>query len=121
MKTPVQKALDKEVRAAKKLMAREAFFRALVANGLPLPGWEVRFHDERGWRLDYAWEAERVALEVDGGLYVNGGHNRGAYMEEMHQKFNEAATLGWRVLRTVPKKLTNSDTLDVIRRALKAA
>ena len=31
---------------------------------------------ERRWRSDLAWPDVRVALEIDGGTWVNGRHNR---------------------------------------------
>ena len=37
---------------------------------------EYQFHPERKWRLDFAWPAERVGLEIDGGVFGRGGHHR---------------------------------------------
>lgn len=58
---------------------------------------EYRFAPPRRWRFDFAFVAERVAVEFDGGQWVaNGGrHNR----DSDRAKLNEAAALGWRVLR----------------------
>lgn len=67
--------------------------------GLPVPEYEVRFHPDRKWRFDAAWPAHMIALEVDGGLYVNGGHSRGAAREGDYEKDAAALMLGWRVLR----------------------
>lgn len=57
---------------------------------------EWMFHPERQWRFDFAWRSRLVALELDGrGLSHQGivGQRRDC------EKLNEAARLGWRVLR----------------------
>lgn len=104
------------------------FRAALKAAGLPLPVPELRFHPTRKWRFDYGWSGDgniyeplrNVALEVQGGLFVNGRHSRGAALLKEHEKLNEAAALGWRVLFTTPARLCHPDTIDLIRRALDA-
>lgn len=93
------------------------FFEALCAlSGLPEPKREFVFHSERKWRFDFAWYSNRgdradskyrVALEVDGGVWIKGGgrHNRGVgYIKDM-EKLNEAALLGWVVIRCTPAQL----------------
>lgn len=88
--------------------------------GLPAPEAEHRFAAPRRWRFDWAWPAQKVALEVQGGLFVQGRHARGAALLKEHEKLNEAAALGWRVLFTTPKDLETCPTLDALRRALGA-
>lgn len=113
-KSEAEKALDR----ANARKAREAFFGALRRAGLPIPDHEFRFHGVRRWRFDYSWPGQKLALEVDGGLYVQGRHSRGAGAEADHEKLNHAAALGWRVLRTTPRKLTKPTTIALIRLAL---
>ena len=62
--------------------------RFVSANGRP-----------RMWRFDFAWPAYRVAVELEGGIFTGGGHNRGMIYTSNCQKYNAAAILGWRVLR----------------------
>jgi very-short-patch-repair endonuclease len=109
---------EKAARRAKARMAQMAFFGALRYGGVPAPEAEYRFHDVRQWRFDYCWPDRKVALEVDGGLYTGGRHSRGAGMEKDQEKLNFAAALGWRVLRTTPRKLTRLPTIALIRMAL---
>lgn len=60
---------------------------------------EFRFHPERRWRFDFALQDEKIAIEIEGGIFIQGGHNRGvAYMDDC-EKYNEAAMMGWMVLR----------------------
>lgn len=64
---------------------------------LPTPKEEHRFHPTRKWRFDRAWPAYLVAVEIDGGQWLKRGgrHNT----DKDRWKLNEAAALGWRVLR----------------------
>jgi hypothetical protein len=86
--------------------------------GLPEPEFEWRFHPTRKWRFDLAWPGHKVALEVDGGIWVAGRHSRGAGVKADWEKVNTAQLLGWRVFKCEPKDLTTMDTADMIRMAL---
>lgn len=60
---------------------------------------EVGFKD---WRFDYALKDYKIAVEIEGGVWVRGRHNRATgYLEDM-EKYNAANTLGWHVLRYPP-------------------
>ena len=39
---------------------------------------EFRFHPVRRWRADFAHLKSKTLIEIEGGIYVNGRHNRGA-------------------------------------------
>ena len=60
---------------------------------------EYQFAPPRKWRFDFAWEADKVAVELEGGAWSGGRHTRGAGFEDDCEKYNEATRLGWRVLR----------------------
>lgn len=72
----------------------------------------------RKWRLDFYWPEHGLAAEVDGGLYVNGRHNRGAAMEEQYYRDQEAAKQGILVLRFSPKQVKSGRAVEVIRHML---
>jgi len=84
---------------------------------LPVPEAEVVFAPPRRWRFDFAWPRERVALEIQGGLFVQGRHTRGAALLKEHEKLNAAAALGWRVLYTSPGNILL--IIPVLKDALK--
>jgi hypothetical protein len=115
-----------------------AFF---ASYGIPKPEFEHRFHPTRKWRFDMCWDLDReiqmgdsvvlglhvetgryvkcmVYLEVQGGIWIKGGHNRGAQMKKDWEKANEASALGWRGIWVEPKDLLTKQTADVIRRCL---
>lgn len=97
---------------------RRAFTAVCAAAGFSPPEFEYRFHPDRQWRLDIAWPASKVALEINGGIWTQGRHTRGAgALEDMH-KLSEASVLGWRVLYCTPDELYSPTTLDRLRRAL---
>jgi hypothetical protein len=78
---------------------------------------EFRFHPTRLWRFDHAWPAEKVALEVEGGAWANGRHNRASGFIADMEKYSEAAADGWLVLRVLPDQLRSQKTADLIARA----
>lgn len=93
--------------------------KAADAKGMFLAAWRIfaadvkeptpehRFHPTRRFRFDYAWpdDGVRVAVEIDGGGFVGGRHNRPLGMEKDHEKMNLAVRMGWKVLRFTPRML----------------
>lgn len=115
------KSAAEKAAAAAQAARRDGEFRlALRKAGIPEPVAEHRFHPVRRHRLDYAWPAVRLGLEVDGGIYTAGKHGRGAGIELDQFKTNLAAALGWRVMRTTPRNLTSPGLLALLRRAMEA-
>jgi very-short-patch-repair endonuclease len=94
------------------------FERLLRSVGLPAPVREHRFHAVRRWRFDYAWPSEKVALEVEGGVWTGGRHTRGAGFVGDMEKYNAATVAGWRVVRVVPGKLCASATVWMLESLL---
>lgn len=79
---------------------------------------EYRFHPTRQWRFDYAIPDLRIAIEIDGGIWINGRHNRASgYLGDM-EKFNAAATLGWVVLKFTPQEQYSQKTLELITQTI---
>lgn len=111
------------VKAAKRARS-EKLERALAfhirAAGLPPPAQQHRFHPTRGWRFDFAWPDRMLAVEMDGGLWMNGGHSRGSGQLGDMEKQAEAVLLGWRLIRVTDRHLQTGQAIDWIRRALAA-
>jgi len=81
---------------------------------------ELRFHPKRMWRFDFAFPEEKVAVEVEGGVWSSqhGGKSRhftgtGAIADM--EKYSNAAALGWRILRFTPQALMKEETLELIK------
>ena len=88
------------------------------AAGLPRPLPEYRFCPSRRFRFDWAWPKDRVALEVNGGVWSQGRHVRGAGFVRDMEKASLAASLGWRILYCQPKELLTMATIELIRKTL---
>ena len=67
---------------------------------------EFRFHPQRRWRADFAHVPSRTLIEIEGGIYVQGRHNRAAGFAADIEKYLEAALDGWRVVRLGRAELT---------------
>ena len=79
----------------------------LHLHGLPPYVTEYRFHPVRKWRLDYAWPAQKIALEVHGGVHSGGRHTRGEGFTADREKMNEAAAAGWVVIEATAEQIRN--------------
>lgn len=106
------------------------------AAGLGEPRREVYFHESRRWRFDLAFcagamkiggrwialtlgQSTALAIEVDGGVYVQGRHSRGKGIEADMEKIATAMTMGWRVLRVTPRHIREGKALNWIEALLK--
>jgi very-short-patch-repair endonuclease len=66
---------------------------------------EYKFHPSRRWRFDLAVPKIKLAIEIEGGLWVMGRHTRApGFLKDM-EKYNQAAVLGWRLLRYSPQQI----------------
>lgn len=101
--------------AARKQKKERDFTPLFVAWGLPEPHTQFRFAAPRRWRFDYAWPGRSIAVEIEGGLFVNGGaggrHNRGAGMRDDMEKYNAATLRNWRVFRFMPEQTAEMQLL----------
>ena len=94
------------------------FPRYCREHGIAVPLPEYRFALPRKWRFDFAWLGDRVALEVEGGAWIQGRHTRGkGYVADL-EKYSEAAARGWLVIRVTPQQLCTAYTIDLVRRAM---
>ena len=76
------------------------------------------FWRDRAWRLDFAWPTQRLAVEVQGGLFVQGRHTRGAALAAEYERHNEATLRNWRVLYVTAEQIADGSALAWIERAL---
>lgn len=94
------------------------FLAALADQGLPKPVREFRFAPNRKFRADFAWPAWLLLCEMEGGVFTRQAHGSITGLLRDIEKYNLAATLGYRVIRCVPKDLTSDAFLATIRAAL---
>lgn len=91
----------------------------MKAAGLPIPEREWRFHPERRWRFDFAWPGDKLAVEVEGGIFVHGRHSRGAGILGDIEKANAATIMGWRIIRVAGPHIKSGEALQWIEGALR--
>ena len=75
---------------------------------------EFRFHPPRRWRADFAHLPTRTLIEVEGGIFIQGRHNRAVGFLGDIEKYFEAALAGWRVLRLSERELTSGTIARII-------
>ena len=81
---------------------------------------EYRFAPPRRWRFDFAHPASRFAVEVEGGIWNRGRHNRPKGFIADCEKYSAAALAGWTVVRLTRGDI-NSRKLEAIIAAMKTA
>lgn len=76
---------------------------------------EYKFVHFRNWRFDFAWPEQRVAVEIEGGVYMRvSGHTSAAGYQKNCEKYNAAIEAGWVVLRYTPQ-MVKADPQGCIR------
>jgi len=72
------------------------------------PGQWVSEHkgiEGRKFRFDCANQSLKIAIEIEGGVWVGGRHNTPIGMIQDIEKYNLAIIKGWRLLRYTPEML----------------
>lgn len=86
--------------------------------GLPLGEPQFHFVPGRQHRFDRAWPEQRVAVEVQGGVWSDDGHGRKSMVARDCWRFALAAALGWRVLPVTKEMIESGQAVELIRQAL---
>lgn len=86
--------------------------------GIPEAVPEYRFDPKRRWHFDFSWPELRLALEVEGGAWQYGRHNRASGFIKDLEKYSEAAIQGWRVIRVTPDQLADGTAASMVNRAI---
>jgi len=81
---------------------------------------EFKFHATRRWRFDFAWPSVKLAVEVQGGIWLGGrgAHTSAKGRERDCEKSNEAALDGWRVIQVTSTHIKNGTAIQLIERGL---
>lgn len=82
---------------------------------------EHRFHPDRKWRFDFAIPERKIAIEYEGIFSPDNDNSRHTHVIGYStdcEKYNEAALLGWIVLRFTAMHLQNGVAFRQINRAI---
>jgi len=79
---------------------------------------QFQFHEKRKWRFDFSWPDIMLALEYDGitGCYRSRHTTVKGFTNDC-EKLNEAAILGWMVIRVTAPLMRTGIGMDQIVRA----
>ena len=83
---------------------------------LPVPVREHKFHHIRRWRFDLAFLKERLAIEIEGAVWIMGRHTRGSGFVKDMEKYNEATFLDWKLLRFTPNDVRTGNALKFLNK-----
>lgn len=88
---------------------------------LPVPRREFKFDVERDWRIDFAWPAWKIAVEIEGGTYRHGRHVRPDGFRKDCIKYNRLALLGWTLFRGDCRMVKDGSLLATVEKAIKSS
>ena len=103
--------------AGRRLDAEQVMFLMLKTERIAFVR-EHRFHPKRKWRFDFAIPHQRIAIEVEGGIYTQGRHTRGSGFSKDCEKYNTATAMGWAVLR-FPANEVGAQSLQYIKETMR--
>ena len=79
---------------------------------------EFRFDPDRRWRFDFCVPEANLGIEVEGGSWQIGRHQRGKGFADDIAKYNTATLQGWHVLRFTTDMVISGAAIDTIRQFL---
>jgi hypothetical protein len=100
------------------LAKQRHFLHLLHKAGLPAPIPEFQFNPGRKHRFDFAWPSHWLAIEIDGGKYIQGRHHTAQGKASDDLKKNHAQLMGWTVLVFDYDNLLSPSTINEIKSIL---
>ena len=96
------------------------FYVRLASLGLR-PVIEFKFHPARKWRIDLFLEEYKIGIEIEGGTWGKSRHTTGTGYRKDLEKYNQAAIMGFRVLRYTPDMIDQmqQDVANLIQGGIK--
>ena len=83
---------------------------------LPMPIFEFKFMKNRKFRVDMAYPARDLMIEIEGGIWSYGRHNRGdGFLKDM-QKYNLMSHKRLFLLRYTPQEIKKGTAFADIKR-----
>ena len=94
----------------------QAFEQYLINNNIEYQK-EYKFIPNRRFRADFYLEKYRLLIEIEGGMWSNGRHNRGSGYRADCDKYNLATLHGYKLIRFCTEHIKNND-YDVLEQLL---
>lgn len=95
-----------------------AFALHCRVDGIPVVP-QFKFAPDREWRADFAFPEARLLVEIEGGIWKGGGHNRGVGFQKDIEKYNRATELGWWLMRFTTQQAKEGRAVEMVKNFLK--
>lgn len=95
-----------------------SLLRKLRRAGLPEGTAQVRGIPGRQFKFDRGWTDRKVAVNVQGAIYVRGGHSTGTGIERDCEVACLATLAGWTYLPVTEKQIESGRAVEWIAQAL---
>lgn len=96
-------------------------FKTYLKSELECDVWiEFEFSSERKFRIDYALPIHKIAIEIDGGIWMRGrsGHSSGTGIKRDQEKTTLLSVCGWSVIRITPDEQYNQKLISDIKKIM---
>ena len=97
-----------------------AYLAVIRAANLPSPTREVQLIQGRKWSWDFVYEANRIAIEIQGQTHKIGAHSSHAGLARDYEKGNAANIAGWCCLSFSADHIASGYALETTKQALAA-
>lgn len=91
-------------------------------SNVPCPERQVQLLETRKFTVDFVWRKQRIAVEIDGGLWMQnqvgrggGAHSRPANIIRDMEKSNLVQRAGYRFFRFTTTQVMNGEALEFIQ------
>lgn len=100
------------------MLEDELFWQIKVAN-LPLPERHVKLIPGRQFEHDFVWRKQKIAVEVQGGIWIQSGHSTGQGILRDCEKLNLVVLQGYKPLLVTKQMIADGRALNYIEELLK--
>ena len=80
-----------------------------------------KFMVDRKFEFDFAFPTIKLAIEVQGGIWIVGGHTKGVGIKQDHDKNQNACALGWQMLYCCPDDIKKGIAISFIEKTIEYA
>lgn len=77
-----------------------------------------KFMDSRKFEFDFAFPDLKLAIEVQGGIWITSGHTKGKGIKQDHDKNQNACALGWQILYCCPDDIKKGVAIKFIEKTI---
>ena len=96
----------------------ETYLLQVLAAGLPEPEREVQVIEGRRFKHDFCWRDKKILVEIQGAVWVKGGHSTGTGINRDAEKLNLSTLAGWKTFIFTGDHLKSGQALEWTKEAL---